>query len=217
MHLSVRPSLCVYVCVYACVCVCALQCHPNLENDLLKWNYAAPWPMANGMSCNLSSSWAVNKIWLVIICLYSWSYPIHHCFFLSHFYLPSLFYIMEVLMVWWNITDVVIWGYRAENCDDGKWVVVRLWHGYMKQQELMVMLNAKKDYWSPSKGWLCVWVWRFGFFTVCGSVKLHRLTSRLVLILVVVFSPCSSFHFKDWFICFRLSFFSMAITLPEWC
>lgn len=54
------------------VYLCVLQCHPSLENDLLKWNYAAPWPMAHGMSRNLSSSWAVNKIWLAIISLCCW-------------------------------------------------------------------------------------------------------------------------------------------------
>ena len=74
----------VYVCVLKHVYMLVLQCHPNLENDLLKWNYAVPWPMANGMSRNLSSSWAVNKIWLAIIWLCcGYSIPSSTSFLLS--------------------------------------------------------------------------------------------------------------------------------------
>lgn len=66
--------VCLHVCMRALkrVCLPVSRCHPTLENDLLKWNYAAPWPTANGMSLNLSSSWAVNKIWLAMIWLCCW-------------------------------------------------------------------------------------------------------------------------------------------------
>lgn len=98
-HVRVRP--CVSVCVPKHVYFCVLQSHPTLENDLLKWNYAVPWPMANGMSCNLSSSWAVNKIWLAIIWLYCWySIPSSTSFLLSPILSPHtpLRLIMDVLM-----------------------------------------------------------------------------------------------------------------------
>lgn len=134
-----------------CVCVCfsirTCVCHPILENDLLKWNYAEPWPMANGTSCNLSSSWAVNKIWLAII----WFFAVDIAFHLPHLFVlsgpPPWRVIRDVLMSGWYIADGVIWGQRAEHCDDGKWVVVGLRKSFMEQ---VTDANAKCQKWLPS-------------------------------------------------------------------
>lgn len=187
--------------VWGCVCVpkrvylWVLQCHPNLENDLLKWNYVVPWPMADGMSCNLSSSWAVNKMWLAIIWLCCW-YIIPPA--TSFLLLPLPRPIVDVLIKGWNFTDVVIWGQWAEHCGDGKWVVVSLGKGFMKQEgadgnvkcQKWLLISCKRVTVHPC---VCVCV----CCTVCKGVrsctgwpKCTRLFKQLSDALIYVISTC---------------------------